>query len=590
MRQKFLNLSLIQKMAVLLFSLLLVPVLLISTGTMIFMVRSTLREQYKEIFNRMDRSMEYLSRFDEILSQVSIQCFTNMALQRIANGKGSSRDYMTLRDSLDQLLRENPVFSNISFIKDGENLFQSGLYMEPDAEEEERLLVQYFSENPQKNDCWQFPSSLHIPEVLKKYYGNAYSNDNKMTYYSIIYDYFAKSYSEPLGYLAITVDGDAFQREYKDYLPDLVENAFLVNADGRIFSDTDGSFGAAYEWADRLRTDEGEGRFVKNGQEILWEYNKALQMTLVCTYPAALTWKKQMPMLYLMAAILVLLAVFFAFYRYMEKRIITRPINEMAIYFKKMENGTFETMQSSGRKDEVGQLQTAYNSMVDRVQTLTSKVLAVELEKKEAELQALSSHINPHFLYNTLDSIHWKAILNRDTDVAEQVLALSDVYRYILSRGKEAVTFREEYEFEKKYFYLMKMRFDERVSYDLRFAPETFDIAFPKLIVQPLIENAIVHGLEPTVEGGTVTVEVALEGEDLSITVTDDGIGFDRQIDLKNDEIEKEIQSFALTNINHRLRLYFDEYDFSVISAPGKGCTAMIHVPEVKKYAFDDRR
>lgn len=591
MKEKFLNLPLIRKMAVLLVVFLLIPVLFVSIGTVIFMVSTMLREDYRETYTRMERSIEYLNQFQEEMEQTTVQCFTDMVLQRIGSGKGTEKDYVTERTNMNHILDKDAALANISLIQEGQVFLQSGIYVEKKIPEEYRILEEYFDANPQEYCLWQFPSVLHIAASLERFYGETYRQQNFMTFYSIINNYLSKDFSDRLGILAITVDGNIFYKQYRDYLPDTIENAFLITEDGKIFSHADETkVGTSYEWTDLIDIREKEGRFVKNGMEILWNYSENLDMILICEYPVSLTWKKQMPMVYMMSAIIALLAVFFCIYGYMEKRIITQPINEMAVYFKKMENGTFEKMKSPGRKDEVGQLQLAYNSMIDRVQKLTSKVLAVELEKKEAEFQALSAYINPHFLYNTLDSIHWKAILNRDTDVAEQILALSDVYRYILSRGTETVTFREEYEFEKKYFYLMKMRFDDRISYELQFAPEVYDIALPKLLMQPLIENAIVHGLEPTVEGGTVTVQVTLKGGELSITVSDDGVGFDRSVDLSCNEIEEVVHSFALTNINRRLSLYFEEYLFRIISEPQKGCKVMICIPEVKKYAFDDCR
>lgn len=578
-------------MAVLLVVFILIPVVLISIGTSVFMVRTMLQEQYKETYNRMERSMEYLDQFQQEVEQVTIQCFTDLALQRIGSGKGTTKDYVTVRENMRKILDKDAALANISLIQDGQIPLQSGIYMKKNIPEEYQRLGEYFDDNPQAYCFWEFPSAMRREAVLERFYGDAYYQNNMMTFYSVISNYQTTDFSDRLGTLAVTVDGNTLYQQYRDYLPDSVENAFLVTKDGKIFSHTDEAIvGTLYEWADLIDTSEQGGRFIKKGKEVLWNYSEDFQMALVCEYPVALTWKKQMPMIYMIAAIFALLAVFFGLYNYMEKRVITRPVKKLAIYFKKMENGTFEKMISPERKDEIGQLHIAYNSMIDRVQNLTSKVLAVELEKKEAELQALSAYINPHFLYNTLDSIHWKAILNRDTDVAEQILALSDVYRYILSRGKETVTFREEYEFEKKYFYLMQMRFDDRVSYELQFAPEVYDIALPKLLVQPLIENAIVHGLEPTVDGGTVAVQITIEEENLYITVSDDGVGFDRKIDLSGDEIEEEIPSFALTNINRRLRLYFDDYQFRIVSEPQKGCKVMICIPEVRKYAFDDRR
>lgn len=249
--------------------------------------------------------------------------------------------------------------------------------------------------------------------------------------------------------------------------------------------------------------------------------------------------------------------------------------------FGQIEDGDMRLIDYDGRNDEIGILQLSYNKMVIRLEEMIEEIRQIGDKKKEAELQALISQINPHFLYNTLDSIHWKAVLNRDGEVAEQVLLLSDVYRYVLSRGKEFITFREEFDFQEKYLSLMKMRFGERLRYTRSLEEGLENMYFPKLIVQPLLENAMIHGIEPKVEGGTISICVRRESGDIFICIEDTGVGFEKDTDVENDEVEKLSGSVAIKNVYSRLRLYYKEAaSFAIHSKKGQGCRVEIWVHE----------
>ena len=199
----------------------------------------------------------------------------------------------------------------------------------------------------------------------------------------------------------------------------------------------------------------------------------------------------------------------------------------------------------------------AFNQITERIDNLIKKVYLIDYEKQEAQLRALTEQINPHFLYNTLDSIHWKAIRNKDLEVAEQILALSDVYRYLLNQGKEKITIRDEVKFQEKYLYLMSMRYGNRVAWKSEVSEDALDLMIPKLIIQPLIENAIVHGIEPSPEGGSVILRIYREKGELVIDVKDTGVGFGRNLSLRNDELHALEGGFALKHMNRRMKLHY---------------------------------
>ena len=283
--------------------------------------------------------------------------------------------------------------------------------------------------------------------------------------------------------------------------------------------------------------------------------------------------------LILMFCALAVCFLFCIIFSKIQKRYLILPIYSLAEAFSKTGEASFVSIPDIRRKDEIGMLQCAFNQMNERLDLLINQVYSVNLEKQEAELRALTERINPHFLYNTLDSIHWKAIRNKDQEVAEQVLALSDVYRYLLNNGNEFFRIRDEVKFQEKYMYLMKMRFGDRIIWKREIAEDVLDMEIPKLIIQPLIENAIVHGIEPAQDGGEIFLRIQKTETELSIEVCDTGIGFGKVISLHNDEIGSLDGAFALKNINSRLKLHYkDRYDFDIFSCEAEGTKVKIRL------------
>ena len=220
-----------------------------------------------------------------------------------------------------------------------------------------------------------------------------------------------------------------------------------------------------------------------------------------------------------------------------------------------------------------------------------------ELEKAKAEINSLQSQINPHFLYNTLEVIRSEAMLNGDTDAAEMAEALANFFRYSISRKKEIVTLADELKNVENYVNIQKKRFGNRVSYRVCFESEkdeALSAVMPKLCLQPLVENAIYHGIEKKAEGGTVTIHVTVTEKRVIIQVSDNGPGMSPQTLA---DVERRIRTadtmhpresgdrhggIALANINRRIRmLYGDEYGLTLTSTENIGTQAELVIPLV---------
>lgn len=220
-----------------------------------------------------------------------------------------------------------------------------------------------------------------------------------------------------------------------------------------------------------------------------------------------------------------------------------------------------------------------------------------EMFDKQAELAALQSQINPHFLYNTLESIRGQALIDDNTEIAKMVEALAAFFRYSISRKGDLVTLRDELANIQNYMVILRYRFNNRFSLNIYIDEEdkkAYDYFIPKLILQPVVENAIFHGLEECLEGGKVDIEVIVTDNSLILTVSDNGKGMDsktlselnERIRLANQHMDDKKESkqrntgIALPNINKRIQLLFgEEYGINVYSTLNQGTDIEITIP-----------
>jgi two-component system sensor histidine kinase YesM len=193
----------------------------------------------------------------------------------------------------------------------------------------------------------------------------------------------------------------------------------------------------------------------------------------------------------------------------------------------------------------------------------------------------LTSQVNPHFLYNTLDSIRWKALKNKDEEVAEQIEALANIFRHVLSKGNDVVTVEQEIKQLETYLFIMNFRYKNRIKCKIIADDKVKQLKIPKLILQPIVENSILHGIEPRLEDGEITVSIEVRRDWLYIIIADNGCGADAdEINnmLKNKEVNDNF--FALKNIDQRIKLrYGEEYGLLFNSTIGKGTIVTLIIP-----------
>lgn len=231
---------------------------------------------------------------------------------------------------------------------------------------------------------------------------------------------------------------------------------------------------------------------------------------------------------------------------------------------------------------EIAVLSDSFGHMVCRIQELIEEVKHDEETLQKTELKALQAQINPHFLYNTLDSIQWMCEVGRNTDAVQMVGALARLFRISISRGAELIPIRRELEHAESYLIIQKFRYKDQFQYRFVVDDSLLDCLCSKITLQPIIENAILHGFGEFVDAGEIIIEVKDDGADIIMSVTDNGIGMEKDVCARLLSAQEDSSSgIGLKNVNDRNQIYFGEqYGLSIESEPDEGTCVTIRLPK----------
>lgn len=266
---------------------------------------------------------------------------------------------------------------------------------------------------------------------------------------------------------------------------------------------------------------------------------------------------------------------------------IIRPIRELSKVTERVAEGDFSVRARVETQDEVAVLADSVNSMTESLEGLVSKIKEDERKMRKADLRLLQEQINPHFLYNTLDTIVWLIEGNDSDKAVSMVMSLSEFFRLVLSKGKEYITIQEEELHIRSYLEIQQVRYRDILEYEIRIAPELYGYRILKLTLQPLVENSLYHGIKYKRAKGNILVTGELCGEEVHFTVEDNGIGMEEEeLSKLQGEIEKPCKDtekgFGLANVNERIRMNFGpEYGMRIESVRGAGTRVEVVIPAV---------
>lgn len=264
---------------------------------------------------------------------------------------------------------------------------------------------------------------------------------------------------------------------------------------------------------------------------------------------------------------------------------IANPLKKLEAAMKEIEEADYLLVEevNIGKQKEIASLSESFNLMMRRIKELMDKVVEEQETQRKSELKALQYQINPHFLYNTLDSIVWLVDNNKNKEASEMVVALAKLFRISISRGRNIITVKDELEHARSYLLIQSIRYADAFKYEFDIDPEVVEYTTLKLILQPMIENAIYHGLKNRIDEGYIKISAKLVNTKVVFEISDNGYG------MRKEKIEELYENFknpdlndgvGLKNIYLRLKIYYgDEADLLIESELDEGTTIKIIIP-----------
>ena len=292
---------------------------------------------------------------------------------------------------------------------------------------------------------------------------------------------------------------------------------------------------------------------------------------------------------FLIAAVLLAVALLTS---WLLSHLLGRPLRGLASAMESFETDAdhFTYRPVNGTR-EVNELSASFGHMVLRIQQLMTTVREEEINLRKTELKALQAQINPHFLYNTLDSIAWMCEQGRNADAVKMVHALARLFRISISRGHELIPIAKEIEHAESYLQIQKYRYKNQFTYSFDVDPHCLDYYCNKITLQPIIENAINHGLDLLVEEGRIEVKVCQDGNDILFFVRDNGVGMSaEQIESIMQHGPKDRAGIGIKNVSDRLKIYFGKnYGLSITSEPDVGTCVEIRMPKIGEGDYEGK-
>lgn len=433
----------------------------------------------------------------------------------------------------------------------------------------------------------EYINSEKTQMMISSYY-NKYREKNLVRF--VLKFYNSLGINSKGGYLVCDVDSKAFEKILKKYRLDESMYIWLQPTGDRPILSTG------------ILSEDGEADYrlvcekVWDGStdldELQWEkkvffavYQDKYNLGAYSLVPRTLLNKNEklltQNLLLITAIMLVVVSISFIFV----SRTLTRPLVEMTNTVKQIEAGKTQLRMENLKDDEVGELGQSFNSMLDQIEGLVAKEYENKLLLDRARFQALQAQINPHFLYNTLDTMGSIAEVQGCGQVSALCQSLAGIFRYSLNMKEPLSTVAQEIAHLKNYIYVMNVRMKDQIHYEFQVEDTVLRDTLPRISIQPLVENAINHGLRDRKGKKTVIVTATAAGNNLTITVEDNGLGItrDRIREIYRDEgegKEDKSRSIGIINIHRRMKLlYGPDYGVEIASTPGKGTCVSLKIP-----------
>ncbi|MFC0214575.1 sensor histidine kinase [Paenibacillus chartarius] len=514
-----------------------------------------------------------LQRVEETSDTIAVTPSLSAALREV-EGKDTSRQ-MEMYQELKQTLRS---------FEDDIDVAKVMLYMQDDiifANERENFLPM---EQAEKAPCFQRLRDERA-KLLWCTTSDIQQQGSDSPYLHVVRNLLnTANYAEILGRIQIDVKKSVLQSILAK--ADVVKNSvtYLRDAEGRMILSSQP--GAAPQLDDELPGNDDQTYVFDNGTTYyLYHPIPSSQWSMVTEIPLIEIVEESRKLRNFLLILLLIIATVAYFIAYVLAHSITRRISQLITHLKDVQSGALVALPRKQGRDEVGELIHTYNFMVNKIEDMNKEQYRLGQEMKNAELKALQSQINPHFLYNTLDMINWMANRGMNQDIKGVVKALSRFYKLSLSNGRDIISLREEIDHVSFYVQIQNIRFDHKIDYAVEVPEELLETPIPKITLQPIVENAIMHGILGRVSReGSIRIRAYADGSDLVVAVEDNGIGMDpdKLAKLQSGTLDASEtgSGYGAMNVKLRLQSYFgEEYGLTYASEAGKGTLVTVRIP-----------
>ncbi len=558
-----------------LISFIIIPLTII--GIIIYLVIGLLNrtERYEQELISFKNSTQDIEDIIQYTENIKHSAVTANPLFRLIDNTADSKDYYDISNYFDDLLQRYPYYENFTISLNNDIIYQRGTFI---SEESEEYLTLAHTET--SKEYWASAHALITPKT-----NTSRTSSNIITYYSSIHDFYHGA-NQTIGVLAINIDEHILSSTYTTRLNPQSTDSLILKPDGTILSssnkDSLGSTSVLFlDIKNQLVNPSGYLTLTQSNEVCYYYKGPSSDFMYLNIVPNSAYSEFESAYAIVLFIALIICIIFGICFSLIQKRYIINPIRQLMTEVTKMRDGDFTLDLPYQSNDEIGRLNQEVIHTSDRINNLINEVYLGKIKQQEAELIALVTQINPHFLYNTLDSIHWLAITEGAYDTSEQIEALSSIFRHTLNKGNDFVSIESEIKFIEHYMFLMGKRYGKRIQLHIDVPPHLMDKIILKLLLQPLIENSILHGLEPQKNGGYINLSIYTDDSYLYINVADNGVGVDESIiqsKLRSDH--KTDSVFALKNIDERIHLHYGEtYGLSFHSQLGVGTTVCLTLP-----------
>lgn len=400
---------------------------------------------------------------------------------------------------------------------------------------------------------------------------------------------------EEIGLIAIMIKKEYLESIYKDLSSETINNISILSEQHEdILNQNTGAENLLQGFLDR-RIESDKGYYMDKQHDTLVSYIllEDPQWKIIYHIPLKKLYREINTLRYWVFLMILYALIILSILSVLTAVDIVNPIKKLVEGMKNLEKGGAHRDIKLDRDDELGYLSDSFNRMSQKIDYLVNCIYKEELALKEAEIKALQAQINPHFLYNTLENINWMARLNGVPEISETVSALASLLDAGIGRGDRLIPLKEELNYIDNYMTILKSRYEDRLQVVKHVEEDLLSTQIPRLLIQPLVENAVKHGIEKSRRAGVISLDAYRDKDDVVIEITDNGIGMtEEELELINSKLREAgfdyekgqvsgSKSVGLENVNRRIKLFygdcyginiesrFDEYTRVIVRMPG---------------------